>query len=155
MQLEFNCLLNLVTLKFLFSWLFWSQINFLVYIISDKTSLQKLTREIAVVYLSQIQPWLLKMMSIWIIKTCIVDHLNSNMWPFVAHSLSFLSNFKLSYPSKYRLNRKKKEEKKETQTKEYPPGRKTQWAVPPQACESWPIRGDWSFQEGGLKETST
>ena len=28
-------------------------------------------------------------------------------------------------------------------------------ADPAQACEGWPIRADWAFQEGGLKETLT
>ena len=26
--------------------------------------------------------------------------------------------------------------------------------MPAQACESWPIRGDWAFQDGSFKETN-
>ena len=33
--------------------------------------------------------------------------------------------------------------------------RKTQWPVPAQACESWPVTADWAFGEGCLKETFT
>ena len=31
----------------------------------------------------------------------------------------------------------------------------TNWAVPAQACGSWPIAAEWAFREGGLKETGT